>query len=238
MHLSRRGLFRLGVASTAALPVLGSAKPLLAAGPPAGTGLTPTQALSQLMAGNARFVAGSLSWPNQTPARRASLTSGQAPYATILGCADSRIPPEIVFDAGLGDLFVVRVAGNAPNSEIIGSIEYAVSSLQSPLVIVLGHSACGAVGAAVDRFVNGASLPAGHLASLIYDLAPAVEQVQAEPGDLVDNAVTRNVQLAVRTLSTQSSVLSSAVAGGTLVIAGARYDLASGSVTPVAALAA
>jgi carbonic anhydrase len=215
----------------AALPALGLPKairPVEAAANP--TSLTPDEALARLVAGNARFAAGAPSSPNQTPARRASLIGGQSPHAVVLSCADSRVPPEIVFDEGLGDLFVVRVAGNAPSSQIIASIEYAVVSLEAPLIMVLGHSSCGAVVATVSSVLEGTPLPSGHLEALVAELAPAVLQVQQEPGNLADNAITRNVQIVVNRLAGEDPILSAAVQSGTLKIVGARYELESGVV--------
>ena len=233
MQFDRRQLFRLSLASTASLALGAGPAAVWGADAPAGPSLTPAQALQRLMDGNARFVAGQMTSPNQNAARRAAVASGQSPYAIILGCADSRVPPEIVFDEGLGDLFVVRVAGNAPNSQLIASIEYGVGVLKAPLVMVLGHSACGAVEAAVKSIIDGTPLPSGHLQSLIDELSPAVTQIQAEPGDLTDNAITRNVQLAVQALAVQDPILASGVAAGSLRVVGARYDLASGKVTMV-----
>jgi carbonic anhydrase len=185
------------------------------------------------MDGNARFVAGGLTSPHQTPARRSDLTSGQSPFAVILGCADSRVPPEIVFDAGLGDLFVRRVAGNAPSTQLIASIEYGVGVLHAPLIMVLGHSSCGAVQAAVDSIAQGKPLPTGHLQDLINELAFAVTAVQSQPGDPTDSAITRNVQIAVQQLSVLDPILLAGVMAGSLKIVGARHDLAGGRVTRV-----
>jgi carbonic anhydrase len=128
---------------------------------------------------------------------------------------------------------VVRVAGNAPSSELIASIEYGAGVLKAPLVMVLGHSACGAVGAAVKSVVDGVALPTAHLQSLVDDLSPAVAQIQAQPGDLLENAIRRNVQLAVLTLSAQDPILAAGVAAGSVRIVGAHYDFASGEVTLV-----
>jgi carbonic anhydrase len=236
MELHRRNLLRLGIASTASLALFGGTLPAQGADAPSGASPTPDEALKRLMDGNARFVSQQMTRPNQTNARRTALAAGQSPYAIILGCADSRVPPELVFDEGLGDLFVVRVAGNAPNPQLIASIEYGVGVLNAPLVMVLGHSSCGAVAAAVKSIVNGTPLPTGHLQSLIDELSPAVTQIQAEPGDLTANATTRNVQLAVQALAGQDPLLASAVAQGSLKVVGAQYDLASGSVTLVPAL--
>jgi carbonic anhydrase len=235
MRMDRRDLLRLGVATGLTLPMLGRALPAVAADAPAQS-VSPDDALQRLMAGNTRFVAGNMSWPNQTPAKRATLVAGQAPYATILGCADSRVPPEILFDEGLGDLFVVRVAGNAPNPELIASIQYGTLVLGSSLIMVLGHTGCGAVKTALDFLEKGAPLPTDHLQSLVDDLAYAVAPVLAESGDPVANATTRNVQLGIERISNSTPAFTSAIAGGTLKVVGGVYDLASGKVTPVPAL--
>jgi len=233
MQMDRRGLFRWGIASTASLAGLGGLPAAWGADAPPDQPPTPDEALQRLLDGNARFVSQQTTRPNQTTARRTALAAGQSPYAIILGCADSRVPPEIVFDEGLGDLFVIRVAGNAPNPQLIASIEYGVGVLKAPLVMVLGHSSCGAVAAAVKSIVNGTPLPTAHLQSLIDELSPAVTQIQAEPGDLTANATTRNVQLAVQALAAQDPLLLSGVTQGSLKVVGAHYDLASGSVTLV-----
>lgn len=229
MRMARRDLLRLGVASGVAFSLSNAPGPATFAAGGAQT-LSPDEALDRLMTGNARFVAGSLVSPNQSPQRRAVLASGQSPYAAVLGCADSRVPPEIVFDEGLGDLFVVRVAGNAPSTELIASIEYAVGVLNVPLVMVLGHSACGAVAATAKAVVDGVPLPSGHLQSLAAELEPAVRLVQDQPGDLVDNAITRNVQIAVGRLASEDPILSDAFTNGAAKIFGARYELDSGRV--------
>ena len=233
----RRSLFRIGAASTLTAGLSAGWRTVAMADSTSGPPMSPPQALQTLMAGNMRFAAGALTSPHQDPARRASVAAGQSPFAIVLGCADSRVPPEIVFDAGIGDLFVVRVAGNAPNPELIASIEYGVGVLNAPLVMVLGHSACGAIAAAIKSVVDGTPLPSPHLRSLIADLSPAVTQIQAEPGDLTQNATVRNVQLAVQQLSVQDPILAVAVAAGTLQIVGATYDLSSGAVSPVPPLA-
>ena len=147
----------------------------------------PEEALKRLMAGNARYVAG-VSRRHDFAHEREALAGGQNPYAAILGCADSRIAPEYAFDSGRGDLFVCRVAGNFATDEVIASLEYAVSNLGAPLILVLGHDACGAVDAAIKSLDSGATLP-GRLPSLVRGLAPAIKAAHAEHGKRVDAAV-------------------------------------------------
>jgi carbonic anhydrase len=184
--------------------------------------------LDRLMEGNTRYVASRPAHPNQTAKRRAALARGQRPFATIFGCADSRVPPEVVFDQGLGDLFVVRVAGNVADSPGIASIEYAVSTLECPLVMVLGHSRCGAVDAAV-KAAPGATFP-GQLGSLVEAIRPAVDRVKDKPGDLLDNAVRANVVVMVEKLRAAPPILAGRVKDGKVRIVGAHYDLETGKV--------
>jgi len=200
----------------------------------ASTALASTQAakarsadavLAELKAGNERHIKGQYKHPDETIARRQELAKGQSPHAVVLTCADSRVPPEIVFDEGLGDLFVIRVAGNvAPDAEI-ASIEYAVEHLHTPLVVVMGHQSCGAVGAAIA----GGEAP-GHLSALMEPIKPAVEEARKQKGDLSDNAVRINVERVVEQLRTSQPVLAHEVAEGKLRIVGAVYALDTGRV--------
>lgn len=190
----------------------------------------PDAALQQLLDGNARFISGKLEHPQRTPERVASLAAGQHPIAVVLSCSDSRVPPEIIFDAGLGELFVVRVAGNTADDAGVGSIEYAVEHLGAPLIVVLGHSKCGAVKAAVDT-VETRVEPAGHLGAVVDPIKPAVEKVLDRGGDVVDNAVHENVTEVVERLKTCEPVLANEVHEGHVKIVGAYYDLNSGKVT-------
>ena len=148
--------------------------------------VTPDEALKQLVEGNARFVSGHLTHagPEQIAEARSAGTKGQSPFAVIVGCSDSRVGPEIVFDQGLGDLFVVRTAGEVVDAMALGSIEYAVEHLGSALILVLGHEHCGAVAAAVA----GAKQP-GHIQAVLDAIAPAVKQTKGQPGDPVENAI-------------------------------------------------
>lgn len=191
----------------------------------AGSPLTPDEALAKLMEGNERFVARRRVNPNQDFARLTETALGQAPFAAILSCADSRVVPEIAFDQGIGDLFVVRVAGNIAITEGIASEEYAIGVLKSPLLMVLGHERCGAVAAVVD----GGELP-GVIESLVFAIRPAVEASEEETGDRLTNAIKANVRLQVERLLT-SPMIASAVEAGTLKVVGAYYDLDSGEIS-------
>lgn len=190
-------------------------------------GVGPTEALERLIEGNRCFVAGQLSRPNQTPERRRAVASGQFPYAIVLGCSDSRVPPEIIFDAGLGDIFSVRVAGNVIDSAGLGSIEFAVAEFEAPLIVVLGHSQCGAVKAAIDVVKTGAVI-GGPIGGLVDRIVPAVRRVLDQPGDLLANAVRANVENGIAEILASEPILATRERIGSLDITGAVYDLASG----------
>jgi len=181
--------------------------------------------LAELKAGNAHHAAKKYQHPHQTAARQRMLASGQSPHCAILTCADSRVAPEIVFDEGLGDIFDVRVAGNVAGDDETASLEYAAEHLHVPLIVVMGHTHCGAVSAALE----GGTLP-GKLPNLIAALHPAVEQSAHEPGDRLDNAVRDNVGHVVGQLRAAKPVLSELVATGKLRIVGAVYSLDTGKV--------
>ncbi len=209
------------------------AKPVLptletTADPPACRALSPVDAMGRLVAGNDRFVSGRLKHPDQTPARRNQVAPHQCPFAIVLDCADSRIPPEIVFDQGLGDLFVCRVAGNIAGIPVIGSIEYALVHFHTPLVIVLGHERCGAVGAALDTLRSGI-LPPASIGGLISEIMPNVRNVPAGP-DQWGQAVAANAE-AVAALLRLSPIAQPQLARGKLRVVSAAYGLESGRVT-------
>jgi carbonic anhydrase len=186
----------------------------------------PAAVLEELKAGNQREVSGTYAHPHENAAWRSGLASGQHPHAVILGCADSRVPPELVFDQGLGDLFDVRVAGNIADDAVIASIEYAVEHLHTPLVVVMGHQKCGAVTAAA-----AGGRPEGHLAALVNPILPAVEKAAKLPGDRIENAVRLNVENVVAQLRASQPVLAERVASGKLQIVGAVYSLDTGKVS-------
>src|SRR6202167_5991130 len=160
---------------------------------------------------------------------REALTKGQNPFAAVLGCADSRIAAEFCFDTALGDVFVCRVAGNFANDDIIASLEYAVAVLKTPLIMVMGHDACGAVDATIKSIKDGTTLP-GHLPELVSAIRPAVEAVKNQGGDMLANAISSNVKLNVEKLQKSSPILDAAVNGKTLRVVGSVYRLASGKV--------
>jgi carbonic anhydrase len=190
--------------------------------------LGPDAALIELMRGNARYVEG-LTRRHDFSTERAALAQGQNPFAGILSCADSRVAPEFAFDSFRGDLFVVRVAGNFVNTDNLASFEYAVAVLNTPLLMVLGHSACGAVASTIKSIDSNTTLP-GHLPSLVAAIAPAVQQARGEKGDLLTNAIKDNVKLNAAKLQTATPILSAAVASGKLRVVGGYYDLPSGKV--------
>lgn len=191
------------------------------------------QALERLRQGNHRFITGKLdNGKSRSPARRAALAAGQAPFAAILGCSDSRVPLELLFDQGLGDLFVMRVAGNIVTPSELGSIEFAVAKFDTPLVVVLGHTNCGAVTGAVEQQFDG--MPAA-LRSIVEQVRPAVDHVLAHGGEdaeasLVNNAVRANVRHSVAQLRRESELLQARLEAGQLQIVGAKYRLDSGEV--------
>ena len=190
----------------------------------------PTDPLTRLMAGNARFVAGKSVHANQDRARLTEVAKGQKPFAMILSCADSRVPPEILFDQGLGDLFVVRVAGNIADSHALGSLEYGAQVLGARFLMVLGHEYCGAVNAAVKGEKVG-----GNIDSIIDVIAPAASRAKADPDktDLLNKAIAENVREVLSAINKRSPALTAMAAKGELKIVGARYDLDSGDVTLV-----
>jgi carbonic anhydrase len=205
------------------------AAPVLASG--GGPAASPDEALKMLKDGNARYLEGKATHPHQDAARR-GLTAGQGqhPFATLLSCSDSRVPVELIFDQGLGDLFVVRVAGNVAAGDEIGSIEYAVDHLSTPLVVVLGHGQCGAVTAVVE----GTKLP-GSIGALVAPIKPAVDKAKADnPGAakeaLVSAAVKENVFQAMEDLLQKSSVIKTYVKAGKVKLLGALYELDTGQV--------
>jgi carbonic anhydrase len=183
------------------------------------------QALRLLLEGNQRFVAGKLEHPNQMPERRAEVAKVQHPFAAVLACSDSRTPPEIIFDRGLGDIFTVRVAGNVADQVAIESVGYSVKYLGARLVMVLGHRRCGAVTAAVE----GAEKDKEEVREIVKELEPAVRASRGMPGDPVENAVSENVKLVMKKLAA-SPQLSAMVKSGELKIVGGVYDLDTGAI--------
>lgn len=183
------------------------------------------QALRRLTAGNRRFVDLKPMHPNQTVKRRRALIGGQHPLAVVLGCSDSRVPPEIIFDQGLGDLFVIRVAGNVVDEVVLASIEYATEHLHSPLLMVLGHSNCGAV----EATINGGELE-GHISSITSEIQQALDAVKDKPGDLLDNTIRAHARLTSQRLESSEPILAKLVDADKLKVVAAYYDLNTGIV--------
>jgi carbonic anhydrase len=191
--------------------------------------LSPDAALKRLLDGNTRYIAGTTQRYDFRREREA-LSGGQNPFAAILSCADSRIAPEFCFDTARGDVFVCRVAGNFATDEIVASLEYAVQVLNAPLIMVLGHEACGAIDATIKSIKDGTTLP-GHLPSLVHALTPAVEAVKGQPGDLLANAIARNVAMNVEKLKSSTPILQSFVNNDKLHVVGGVYALKTGKIT-------
>ena len=189
---------------------------------------TAQQALDRLKEGNARFVQGQARFPIVQKEVLAALAKEQRPFATILGCSDSRVPPELIFDAGLGELFVIRVAGNVLGAEILGTLQYAGRHLQTPLFVVLGHEACGAVTAAVDSLFHGAKLES-RIEALLANINPGLSALDStQPREaLLHAAVEANVRHTTRQLMTTPEV-QTRVAAGDMRLVGAVYELQSG----------
>jgi carbonic anhydrase len=186
------------------------------------------EALQRLLEGNQRYAANRSTDLNESQSRRAELAMGQSPFATIFSCVDSRVPPELIFDRGLGDLFVIRTAGQVIDKAVLGSLEFGVAELKIPLLMVLGHEKCGAVKATVEAVENNAEAEA-EINWLVDGIRPAVAAAKGQSGDLLDNAVKANVGLTVERLK-GSPILSEAISKGELKIVGGLYDLDTGIV--------
>jgi carbonic anhydrase len=237
--LSRRNFLHAGAVASGGL-VLGGA--LAACGSGAATVASTTSttlkvtngddALARLMAGNQRFIHGKQVNQGRDTVRRVALAETQSPFVIIVGCSDSRVVPEIVFDEGLGDMFLVRAAGNtAMDPVLVGSIEYGVAVLGSVLLMVLGHQDCGAVKASLKQ-VKGSPAPPGDIPALLVPILPAAQSVQNDPAATqLDAAIQQNVRNQVAALNASTAVLQPAVTAGKLKIVGAEYQLASGRVT-------
>jgi carbonic anhydrase len=187
----------------------------------------PVTAWKALREGNERFVAGKPEHPSQSVEHRASLAAAQKPTAVVFGCADSRVATEIIFDQGLGDMFVVRTAGHVLDSAVLGSVEYAVSVLDVPLIVVLGHESCGAVKAALAALDDGA-VPAGYVRDVVERVAPSILLGRRDGLSRVDEFEARHVHETVAQLMARSTVIAERVAAGILAIVGVTYHLADG----------
>ncbi|GAA3610166.1 carbonic anhydrase [Marihabitans asiaticum] len=188
---------------------------------------TPAQAWAELAAGNARFMADERHHPHQDIHDRQKLTSKQRPFAIFFGCADSRVAAEIIFDQGLGDLFVVRTAGHVMDPSVLGSLEFGVGVLGCPLIVVLGHDSCGAVKAAIDASDTG-SMPPGFLRDIVERITPSVISARRAGRDDVKEIEREHVRATCQLMRERSTSIAEAVQGGRLAIVGAEYDLAEG----------
>ena len=195
-----------------------------------GTGISAEEALQRLVSGNERFLRGEARFSGLTPEMLADLAGGQQPYATILGCSDSRVPPEVIFDAGLGELFVVRVAGNVLSAEVAGSLQYAGAHLKTPLFVVLGHDGCGAVKAALESRDQGVK-QRSRIQILVDSILPALGDVDShlQSAQQLARAVESNVRWTVRRIR-ESPEGQAREAEGRIMLVGAIYDLQSGRV--------
>jgi len=195
--------------------------------PEVKAGPSPDDALRKLIAGNQRYVNATLAHEHQTAERRSETSASQSPFAVIVSCSDSRVPPEVIFDQGVGDLFVVRSAGEVVTEVGIGSIEYAVEHLNTPLILVMGHERCGAVKATVD----GGDAP-GSIGSICALIKPAVDKAKTQGGDILDAAIKNNVSNVADKIAA-SPIIKKAVAEGRVKIMKGYYDLDEGVVKPV-----
>jgi len=225
------GLAAAGALAATTLPGTGSSGLAFAESPTAAPPKDADEALARLLSGNQRFVKGKLQNPRRESVRRTEVAQGQKPFAIILTCSDSRLVPEVVFDEGLGDLFVVRVAGNTGSDPlVIGTMEYAALNFGSVLLMVLGHEDCGAVKGAIDVVTKGTTLP-GEVSAVTQPIEPAVRAVQTQPADqLLDAAIRENITTTTRRLG-QVATFAQLVQDGKLKVVGYEYLLHSGKVT-------
>ncbi len=227
--IGRRDLFKLGAAGAIALG-LGASGPALAAGGEP-TALSPDQALAALKSGNERYVSNPQLCAVDLASSRNAVAAHQAPWATVIGCADSRVPPELIFGGrGVGELFVARNAGNLVDTATLGTVEYGAAVLGSPLIVVLAHTSCGAVHAACDVVTKNATYP-GAIGPMIEPIVPAALAVRNEPGDFVNNAAKESAKRTAARLREASSIITGLAGSGKLNIVAAIYDLETGVVT-------
>ena len=197
----------------------------------AGSRPTPQEAWETLAEGNRRFVAGDPGHPNQNAERRSTLTSGQEPIAVIFGCSDSRLAAEIIFDVGLGDVFVIRTAGQVIDDAVLGSLEYSVDVLKIPLIVVLGHDSWGAVTATVESYISG-DMPPGFIRSLVERITPSVLAGRRRGLEEIDDFVAEHVDQTCDRLVETSQAVRDAVEAGRTAVVGLTYSLAGGTAQP------
>jgi len=228
--VDRRNLLKFGAAGIVALGLGGLSRQARAADG-AATALSPGEALAALKSGNARYVSHPELCTIDLAEQRNAVATHQAPWATIISCADSRVPPELIFGGhGVGELFVARNAGNLVDNATLGTVEYGAAVLGSPLVVVLAHASCGAVRAACDVVTKNATYP-GAIGPMIEPILPAVLAVRSNPGDLVDNAAKESAKRTAARLTAASTLLAGLAGAGKLKIVAAIYDLQSGIVS-------
>jgi carbonic anhydrase len=228
--IGRRDLMKFGAAAAIAFATA-STSPAARAADAAPTSLSPQDALAQLKAGNERFVSHPELCTVDLAQSRSAVARHQAPWATIIACADSRVPPELVFGGhGVGELFIARDAGNLVDVGTLGTIEYGAAVLGSPLVVILAHTACGAVKAACDIVTKNATYP-GVIGRMIEPIVPAALAVRNDPGDFADNAARESARRTAANLPTVSKIIADLVGAGKVKIVAAIYDLQTGVVT-------
>lgn len=188
--------------------------------------LAPDEAMQKLLEGNRRYFSGKMIHPNKDEMRRKELASGQSPFAVVIGCSDSRVPPELIFDQGFGDLFVVRVAGGCIDPVVTSSVEYVVEHLGASVVVVLGHKRCAAVSIAATT-----ENPKGYVKVLVDALKPAVDEGRKKPGDIVYNSILANVQMTADKFKESEHAMGRLVKEGKVKVVGAFYDIDTGEVS-------
>jgi carbonic anhydrase len=229
--IGRRDFMKLSAASASAIAFGTGGAPAARAAEGAPTALSPDEALAQLKAGNERYVSNPKLCAVDLEASRTDVAGHQAPWATIVSCADSRVPPELVFGGhGVGELFVVRNAGNLVDTAVLGTVEYGAAVLGSPLIVVLAHTACGAVKAACDVVTKNATYP-GAIGPMIEPIVPAALAVRNDRGDFANNAAKESAKRTVGRLTEASPLLAGLVGAGKVKLAAAIYDLQTGVVT-------
>jgi carbonic anhydrase len=231
--LSRRGfLTSSGVGVAAAIGAAGAVDAL--ASPEArGAAQSPRQALKLLLDGNRRWVTGKVTHPHQSVARRRALRHVQHPFATVFSCIDSRVPPELAFDRGIGDLAVIRTGAHVLDAGVVfGSVEFTPDHLHTPLILVMGHQRCGAVEAAIHTIQSGGKAP-GHIQAIVDALRPAYHVAVKQPGDLLDNMVRAQTRLTVKRVR-RDPLISEFIMRGELAVVGGYYSLDSGAVSIIA----
>jgi carbonic anhydrase len=228
--VGRRNLLKFGAAGVVAFGLGGQSRQARAADG-AATVLSPDEALGALKSGNARYVSHPELCSIDLAAQRSAVATHQAPWATIISCADSRVPPELIFGGhGVGELFVARNAGNLVDTATLGTVEYGAAVLGSPLIVVLAHTSCGAVKAACDVVTKNATYP-GAIGPMIEPILPAALAVRSNPGDLVNNAARESARRTATRLTAASTLIAGLAGAGKLKIVAAIYDLEAGIVS-------